>query len=64
MAKGVTVKKHEKMKRNLRLQTEVLVLLRTPELQKVAGGLSFVADCGGTAFICGSQVGCDTNRNC
>ena len=56
------MKKHEKMKRNLRLQTEVLVVLRTPQLQNVAGGLSVVADCGGSAFICGSQQGCDTNR--
>ena len=54
--KGATVKKHEKMKRNLRLEREVLLQLNACKLQQIVGGLSFVDTCGGTAFICGTQV--------
>jgi hypothetical protein len=54
--KGATVKKNEKTKRSLRLEKEVLLELSAAKLQKVVGGLSFVDTCGGTAFICGTQV--------
>jgi hypothetical protein len=53
MRKGVTVKKQEKMKRNLRLEREVLVQLNSSGLQKVVGGLSIGPQCTGgceTAF--------------
>jgi hypothetical protein len=49
------VKKHEKMKRSLKLEKEVLLLLNSSELQKIVGGLSFNDACG-SAFICGTQV--------
>jgi hypothetical protein len=50
-----TVKKHQKMRKTLRLEKEVLLQLDAPKLQNIVGGLSFNEACG-TAFICGSQV--------
>ncbi|HSR98859.1 MAG TPA: hypothetical protein VLM79_17500 [Kofleriaceae bacterium] len=50
------MKKNEKMKKILRLEKEVLVELHASTLPKIVGGLSFVDTCGGTAFICGTQV--------
>jgi hypothetical protein len=50
------VKKNEKMKRTLRLEKEVVLQLNATQLQKIVGGRSFNDACGGTAFICGTQV--------
>ena len=49
------MKKHEKMKRTLRPEKEVLLQLNASKLQKIVGGLS-VNDACGSAFICGTQV--------
>jgi len=49
------VKKHEKMKKTLRLDKEVVLLLNSSEFPKIVGGLSVDVVCG-TAFICGTQV--------
>lgn len=49
------MKKHEKMKRTLRLEKEILLQLNASKLQNIVGGLSFNEACG-TAFICGTQV--------
>lgn len=52
------MKKHAIVKRSLKLEKQVVRRLSSPDLQKVIGGLSFNDACG-TAFICGTQVGCD-----